>query len=237
MPPKKKAFPAPFTRRESSPSKEREKDPFIEFYLEPEILQSVANSYPDTQVDLKARIGVDEAGKGDFFGPLCIAGVFATEDHIKELLKIGVKDSNKMNDKAILVLSQKIKKICIHSIVRISPKRYNELYEKFHNLNRLLAWGHATAISELAGRTQCKNVIIDQFANEEVVLSALKHKNLTVDLTQRHKAESDPVVAAASILARAAFVEGIDQLSAEVGMELPKGSLLPSDLRRKKAHR
>ncbi|MBS0653212.1 MAG: ribonuclease HIII [Verrucomicrobia bacterium] len=202
----------------------KDKEEFIQFYIEPEILQSVAFSYPETQVDLKTRIGVDEAGKGDFFGPLCIAGVFATEDHIKELLKIGVKDSKKMTDKAILVLSQKIKKICPHSIIRINPKRYNELYANFHNLNRLLAWGHATAISELHTRTQCTNVIIDQFASEDVVLSALKHKNIQVELTQRHKAESDPVVAAASILARAAFVEGIDQLGAEVGIELPKGA-------------
>ncbi|MBS0606875.1 MAG: ribonuclease HIII [Verrucomicrobia bacterium] len=202
----------------------KDKEEFIQFYIEPEILQSVAFSYPETQVDLKTRIGVDEAGKGDFFGPLCIAGVFATEDHIKELLKIGVKDSKKMTDKAILVLSQKIKKICPHSIIKISPKRYNELYANFRNLNRLLAWGHATAISELYTRTQCTNVIIDQFASEDVVLSALKHKNIQVELTQRHKAESDPVVAAASILARAAFVEGIEQLGIEVGLELPKGA-------------
>ncbi len=202
----------------------KDKEEFIQFYIEPEILQSVAFSYPETQVDLQARVGVDEAGKGDFFGPLCVAGVFATEDHIKELLKIGVKDSKKMTDKVILVLSQKIKKICPHSIVRITPKRYNELYANFHNLNRLLAWGHATAISELHTRTQCTQVIIDQFASEDVVLSALKHKNIQVELTQRHKAESDPVVAAASILARAAFVEGIDQLGAEVGIELPKGA-------------
>lgn len=202
----------------------KDKEEFIQFYIEPEILQSVAFSYPETQVDLKTRIGVDEAGKGDFFGPLCIAGVFATEDHIKELLKIGVKDSKKMTDKAILVLSQKIKKNCPHSIIQIKPKRYNELYANFHNLNRLLAWGHATVISELHTRTQCTNVIIDQFASENVVASALKHKNIHVELTQRHKAESDPVVAAASILARAAFVNGIDQLGVEVGIELPKGA-------------
>ncbi len=200
------------------------KEEFIKFYLEPEILQSLAFSYPETQVDMAARIGIDEAGKGDFFGPLCIAGVFATEYHIKELLKIGVKDSKKMNDKAIIVLSQKIKKICPHSIVRISPKRYNEMYANFRNLNRLLAWGHATAIFELVTRTQCTNVIIDQFASEDVVLSALKQKKVEVNLTQRHKAESDPVVAAASILARSSFVEGIDQLGADIGFELPKGA-------------
>ncbi|MBI3237111.1 MAG: ribonuclease HIII, partial [Chlamydiales bacterium] len=166
----------------------KDKEEFIQFYIEPQILQSFAFSYPETQIDLKERIGVDEAGKGDFFGPLCVAAVFATEGHIKELLQIGVKDSKKMQDGHIAVLSQKIRKICPHVIIRIGPKRYNELYANFHNLNRLLAWGHATAISELASRTNCKNVIIDQFASEDVVLSALKHKEIDVELTQRHKA-------------------------------------------------
>lgn len=202
----------------------KEKGEFIQFYIEPYILESLAFSYPETQVDLQAHIGVDEAGKGDFFGPLCIAGVFATEEHIKELLKMGVKDSKKMADRTIETLSQKIKNLCPHAIVRITPKRYNELYASFHNLNRLLAWGHVTAIAELHTRTHCTSVLIDQFASKEVVLSALQNKNIAIDLTQRHRAESDPVVAAASILARAAFVEGIKQLGSEIGVELPKGA-------------
>ncbi len=63
-------------------------DEFIAFYLEPHILQSLAYSYPQTQVNLKAHIGIDESGKGDFFGPLCIAGVQADEAKVKELLSL-----------------------------------------------------------------------------------------------------------------------------------------------------
>jgi len=202
----------------------KEKEEFIKFYLEPEILGNLSYSYPEAQVDLTSRIGIDEAGKGDFFGPLCIAGVQADEKHIKDLLSWGVKDSKKINDPQILKLSKQIRQNLPYSVVMISPQKYNELYEKFRNLNELLAWGHATAISELVQKTGCRKVTIDQFAGEHLVINALKRKELSVDLSQRHGAEADPVVAAASILARAAFVEGIDRLGAALNLILPKGA-------------
>ena len=202
----------------------KDKEEFISFYLEPEILKDVSYSYPEINLDLTAHIGIDEAGKGDFFGPLCIAGVQAGDDKIKELLSIGVRDSKTINDREILKLSRKIKESFPHSIIRLYPLKYNELYDKFKNLNRLLAWAHATAIAELVEKTQCQNVLIDKFGDESLVKNALNQKKLSVNLSQRTHAESDPVVAAASILARAAFVEGIDKLSNEIGMELPKGA-------------
>lgn len=208
----------------------KDKDEFISFYLEPEILKTFSYSYPEAKTHdisahtLTAHIGVDEAGKGDFFGPLCIAGVQANEEQIKELLTMGVQDSKKLSDKTILQLSRRIKDKLPHAIVRLFPKKYNELYANFHNLNRLLAWGHATAIAELYAKTGCKKVLIDQFSTENLVQKALLQKKLELDLTQRTHAEDDPVVAAASVLARAAFVEGIDLLSAEAGMTLPKGA-------------
>ena len=200
------------------------KDDFIAYYLEPEILKSLAYTYPEIGVDMTAHIGVDEAGKGDFFSPLCIAGVQADEDGIKKLLALGVKDSKRMGDKNILSMASKIRPAFAHSIIRIFPLKYNELYKNFKNLNRLLAWGHSTAISELVERTGCQEALIDQFADESLVLNALKQKKLSIKLTQRPRAEEDPVVAAASILARAAFVEGIETLSKEAGFELPKGA-------------
>ncbi|MBI2743335.1 MAG: ribonuclease HIII [Chlamydiales bacterium] len=199
-------------------------DEFITYYLEPEILKNVSYSYPEVNVDLTPRIGIDEAGKGDFFGPLCIAGVQAGEEKVKELISIGVRDSKQMSDAAVIALSKKIRQNFAHSIVRISPPKYNELYGNFKNLNRLLAWGHATAIGELVTKTSCQNVIIDQFASEHLVISALKSKKLDVNLTQRHGAESDPVVAAASILARAAFLQGLEELGQQIAIPLPKGA-------------
>lgn len=137
---------------------------------------------------------------------------------------MGVKDSKKLTDAAILTLAQKIRKECVHHIVKINPLKYNELIVQFKNLNRLLAWGHATAIEQLAEKTGCRRVIIDQFANEEVVLTAVKRKKLSLEITQRHRAEEDLVVAAASILARAAFVDGLAMLEKQFGLQLPKGA-------------
>ena len=202
----------------------KNKQDFITFYLEPEILKDLRFSYPETMVDMTERIGIDEAGKGDFFGPLCIAGVYASKSSMQKLIELGVRDSKRMSDKAILGLSTQIRSHFPHSIVRLMPHKYNELYNKFKNLNHLLAWGHATAIEELVENTKCQEVIIDQFANENVVLSALRKKNLRVNLTQRHYGEEDPVVAAASILARCDFLEGLENLGKMMGITLPKGA-------------
>lgn len=202
----------------------KDKADFISFYLEPEILKDLSFSYPETQVDMTEHIGIDEAGKGDFFGPLCVAGVCAGGDTLKKLLELGVRDSKKLSDATILKLATRIKSVAPHHVVRIFPKKYNELYESFQDLNKLLGWGHSAAIEELVKNTQCKKVVIDQFASEHIVENALKRKQLEVELTQRHRGEEDPVVAAASILARAAFLEGMEKLSQMAGMELPKGA-------------
>jgi ribonuclease HIII len=200
------------------------KHDFLTFYLEPEILGQFTYSYPTATLDKTARIGIDEAGKGDFFGPLCVAGVYADEKGIARLTEIGVKDSKTMSDPLIQKLARKIITEFDHEIISLYPMKYNELYEKFANLNRLLAWGHAKTIATLVEKTGCKNALIDQFAKEEVVEYALQRQNVQVKLTQRHKGESDPVVAAASMLARDAFLKGMDRLSRECEMTLPRGA-------------
>lgn len=202
----------------------KEMPSFIEFYLEPQILKSVEYTYAEMQIDLTARIGIDESGKGDFFGPLCIAGVFAEGADIPRLKTLGVKDSKLMTDTTIGKVSKHIRQDYVHHIVKINPLKYNELYAQFGNLNHLLAWGHATTIEQLVLKTNCHNVTIDQFAAERVVITALKRKKLEVALTQRHRAEEDLVVAAASILARQTFLDGLQKLSEELGIKLPKGA-------------
>lgn len=203
----------------------KNKDEFIEFHLEPNILKSFGYGYAEKPVhDETARIGIDESGKGDFFGPLCVAGVYASGSAITALADIGVKDSKAMNDSAILRVAVEIRRNYQHHVLRINPLKYNELYSKFQNLNRLLAWAHATTIESLVEKTKCRNVIVDQFANEEVVKTALKRKSLEVNLTQRHRAEEDLVVAAASILAREAFLMGLKQLGEQFSITLPKGA-------------
>lgn len=200
------------------------KEEFITYYLEPEILHNLSFTHPEVGMDMSARIGLDEAGKGDFFGPLCIAGFYAKEGEVEALLKLGVRDSKRMTDSAVLALSTKLKASFPYKILRLLPETYNRLYSKFHNLNRMLAWAHTTVLEELSTKTECKKAILDQFADENLVLSFLQQKKLTIDLTQRHRGEEDPVVAAASILARASFLEGLAELGERFQVELPKGA-------------
>ena len=202
----------------------KDKHDFITFYLEPEILGKLTYSYPEADVDTTSRIGVDEAGKGDVFGPLCVCAFYADSEGISSLIKAGVRDSKRMSDSVILKLAEKIKKNHPYALITIFPKKYNELYKNFKNLNSLLAWGHSAAIEQILKKVDCQEVIIDQFASEHVVESALSRKGVEVNLTQRHRGEEDIVVAAASIVARAAFVEGIDKLGKEYHLKLPKGA-------------
>jgi ribonuclease HIII len=197
---------------------------FIEFFLEPEVLEKFEYSYKEQNHDKKGRIGVDEAGKGDFFGPLCVAAVFAEGTQIEKLAEWNVRDSKTVSDKMAHVLSKKIIDFVPHAVIRIGPRRYNELYEQFKNLNTLLAWGHATAIEQLSLKSSCRCVIVDKFAHESLVERALAKKNLSLEVEQKTKAESDIVVAAASIVARAAFLDSLETLSKKYGIALPKGA-------------
>lgn len=197
---------------------------FIEFYIEPFILKTFNFTYAELDINREGRIGIDESGKGDFFGPLCIAGVFAEGEGVLKLKQLGVRDSKGLSDAKIEKIAQKIRQEFVYHIVKINPLKYNELIEQFDNLNRLLAWGHATTIEQLNAQTGCQRIIVDQFANEKVVLTALKRKHLTLDVFQRHRAEEDLVVAAASILARNAFVEGLKQLEEQFAQPFPKGA-------------
>lgn len=172
----------------------------------------------------QSRIGIDESGKGDYFGPLVIAAAHITVATEPELQRLGVRDSKRISDGRILDIARALQQICHHSLVTISPRKYNELYPKFGNLNRLLAWGHARALENLLEQVDCALAIADQFGDEQFILNALLAKGKTVRLIQRPKAEEDLAVAAASILARAEFLRRLKRLSDEIGVTLPKGA-------------
>jgi ribonuclease HIII len=170
------------------------------------------------------RIGIDESGKGDYFGPLVIAAVFVDATTQAELVLMEVRDSKKISDGRILEMAPDIKMICPHSVIAIGPQKYNEVYAKIRNLNRLLAWGHAKALETLLERVSCERAISDQFGDERLILNALQEKGRKITLEQRTRAEADLAVAAASILARAEYLIRLNRLSREVGTTLPKGA-------------
>jgi len=170
------------------------------------------------------RIGTDESGKGDYFGPLVVAGIFLPEGQEEVLRELGVRDSKRCSDLKVKELAAIIKKGYPHAVVAIGPSRYNELYQRLRNLNRLLAWGHARVIENILNEVPCPLVITDQFGDALYVQQALMKLGKSVELIQRVRAEDDLAVAAASLLARAEFLRRLENLSAEVGIELPKGS-------------
>jgi ribonuclease HIII len=171
------------------------------------------------------RIGSDESGKGDFFGPLVVAAFFLPEGQEEVLRELGVKDSKRTSDARCLEIARTLKGgYPHHSIVAIGPEKYNELWGKLRNLNRLLAWGHARAIENVLERVPAGTAVTDQFGDERFVRQALLKKGREIELVQMPRAEEDPAVAAASILARAEFLTRLRFLSREVGLELPKGA-------------
>jgi ribonuclease HIII len=208
---------------------------FVEFVLEPEILKEAKLGYeailnPELLIP---RLGVDESGKGDFFGPLCVAGAYVNESVIKAWEDAGIRDSkNISSDAKIRELAELIRDTpgCVTSVVPIGNEAYNRLYSKMRSVNTLLAWGHARVIENLMGQRHRMNpppvrAISDQFAsNKETVAKALMTLGREVELVQRHKAESDIAVAAASILARHEFVTRLAALEKQFEMELPKGA-------------
>ena len=204
---------------------------FVEFTIEPEIIGEAKLGYDEVHNPemFQPHMGIDESGKGDFFGPLVVAGVFVEGDLPRELLKLGVRDSKQIgSDQKALDLAEDIRELVGRGrweMITILPERYNQLYTEFRNLNRLLAWGHAKVIENLAMRhPHCPRALSDKFADERLIQRALQEHGKKIVLQQRTKAESDIAVAAASILARAGFLERLESLGDKVGVKLPKGA-------------
>ncbi len=214
---------------------------FIEFVLEPEILKEAKLGYeavlnPDL---LLPRFGVDESGKGDFFGPLCIAGVYINESVINAWKDSGIRDSkNISSDKRIRELAELIRETpgCVTTVVPIGNEAYNRLYKTMRSVNAMLAWGHARVIENLMGQRHRMNpapvrAISDQFAaSKETVAKALMEMGREIELVQKHKAEEDLAVAAASILARHEFVTRLANLEKQFELVLPRGASAAVDL-------
>jgi ribonuclease HIII len=172
----------------------------------------------------KGHIGTDESGKGDYFGPLVIAGFFLPEGHADILRELGVKDSKRTSDNRCREIADVLKAGYKYSVIAIGPEKYNELYDKLRNLNRLLAWGHARAIENILEVVDSVQAVADQFGDKAWVLNALMKRGRRIELVQYPRAEEDPAVAAASILARAEFLKRLSCLSKDFGLELPKGA-------------
>jgi ribonuclease HIII len=177
----------------------------------------------------KGHIGTDESGKGDYFGPLVTAGFFLPDGQEEVLRELGVKDSKRLSDNRVREISKQLRQEYKYSIVAIGPEKYNGLYQKMQNLNKILAWSHSRAIENILEEIPCSLAITDQFGDKLFVKNALMKRGRNIELVQKTGAEEDMAVAAASILARAEFLRRLSLLSQELGIELPKGSSERSD--------
>ena len=200
---------------------------FVEFLLEPYI---TGVELPEEQEPFSPHAGIDESGKGDFFGPLVISCVYVeNEDVAEKLSALGVRDSKQIkSDKKIAGIASEIMKLVQgkFAIVVIGPEAYNRAYAKIGSLNRLLAWGHARSLENLLEKApECPAALADKFGDEHLIRNALLENGRKIHLDQRTKAESDIAVAAASILARAEFVRRLEALAGIAGVDtLPKGA-------------
>jgi ribonuclease HIII len=203
---------------------------WVTFTLETEILKDAVIGYEDVHdpESVQPHMGIDESGKGDFFGPLVIASAYVDETLVEKLREMGVRDSKKISsDKVALGLARDTRKLlgdrC--ALITIGPRAYNRMYAKIRNVNKMLAWGHARAIENLLEAVpDCPRALSDKFGPTRQIERALMEKGRKIRLDQRTKAESDPAVAAASILARAGFIYALQKMGKEYGLEVPKGA-------------
>ena len=206
---------------------------FVQFQLEPEILGEAKLGYEEVHSPemFEPHFGIDESGKGDFFGPLVIAGVYVDRGIARKFMEAGIQDSKRIgSDAKIRTLADAIRKTqgAVHDVVVIGPERYNDLYEKFGNLNSLLGWGHARVIENLLGkRSDCPRALSDKFADARVIERSLLARGREITVDQRTKAESDPAVAAASILAREGFIDWLEKRGRALGVKLGRGVSAP----------
>lgn len=203
---------------------------FVTFVLEPEILGVAEFGYDEALHPewYEAHAGLDESGKGDLFGPIVAACVIADGDAVKKWQDADLKESKKVtSDKAVLAMAKKIRdtKNVVVKVSYANMAKYNELYRRFGNLNKMLAWMHAKA---LEGALQERSVawgMLDQFTKQPLVQRQIKQDGFkSFELKMQTKAESDPVVAAASIVARATYIFALKKLSKEFGEDLMKGA-------------
>jgi len=206
-------------------------DDFVTFQLEPHVLDRAETALAALAAeaeDAAPHMGVDESGKGDFFGPLVVAAAYTDATSAPILRKLGVRDSKAIaSDEAAKALAGEIRRVLAgkFAVVAVPVESYNRLHAKMGSINRLLAWGHARSIENLLSLVpDCPRALCDQFGPKEQIARALLEKGRKIVLDARPRAESDIAVAAASILAREEFLRRMDALSREAGMDIPKGA-------------
>lgn len=184
---------------------------------------------PPATINQLSIIGTDEAGTGDYFGPVTVAAAYVSTEHIRILEDMGIRDSKTIKDPQILILGRKITEMIPYSLLVLRNEKYNELQRKGYSQGKMKAMLHEQAISHLLGKlngVKPDGILIDQFCEPGVYFrhTATNGKR-EVPLYFSTKAESiSTAVAAASVIARYAFLKHMDLLSEQAGVTIPKGA-------------
>ncbi len=175
-----------------------------------------------------AAIGTDEAGKGDTFGGMAVAGVLVPEGAEVDLVKAGVADSKSIGDRRIKILAPWIKDHFEHKVFALGPVEYNAKHaEVGGNVNSLLTELHGNIAIALFPKLTGNRVVVDRFGANLPVTRRLRDELPEARVVEIPRAEAHASVAAASVLARAAFLENIEDLSREWAVDFPLGSGSP----------
>ncbi|WP_337865076.1 ribonuclease HIII [Ignavibacterium sp.] len=198
-----------------------------EFYKQIDSVLNFKFNFQDDELsEPEAYIGSDESGKGDFFGPLVVAAFAYNKEVGKNLSDLNIQDSKEISDDEIRKISFEFNKRYKDriSVIEIHPKKYNELYEKFRNLNSILIWAHSKAIEELQNKFHYSQIVIDKFCSEDLIREELNKKLADYDLMLTEKAERFKGVAIASIIARSKMLSWFKKKSAELKINIPMGA-------------
>ena len=178
------------------------------------------------------RLGVDEVGKGDYFGPLVVVACFVSNEFLKKYGTLGIGDSKDFSDSKIERMYESLKGYKHYYASTIYPEEYNELYEQYRNVAVLLAKQHSKVIEMglkdlKQKKIDCKRVVVDQFSSKKTrITDELGPLALSgeVEFVQFHKGELDVAIASASILARGIFLREMDKMKKEYYFDFPKGA-------------
>jgi ribonuclease HIII len=190
----------------------------------------VNNIKGNEDFNIEPHLGVDEVGKGDYFGPLVVVSCFVNSDFLKEFSVLGIGDSKKFSDSSIRKMYEKLKNYKYYYASVLNPSEYNRRYKEFKNVAIMLAKQHSKVIEmglkDLKDRNiECRKVVIDQFSSKgSRVIDELGPLAKKVEFTQFHKGENDLAVATASIIARGVFLEEMEKLNKQYYFNFPKGA-------------
>ncbi|WP_071395977.1 ribonuclease HIII [Bacillus tuaregi] len=177
-----------------------------------------------------SAIGSDEVGTGDFFGPITVCAAYVRKEEMPLLKEIGVQDSKNLTDEKISAIAKQLITFLPYSLLVLHNEKYNKLQASGMSQGKMKALLHNQAIGHLLAKVAPEKpeaILIDQFAKEEVYFNYLKGQK-TIQREKVYfstKAEGIHLaVAAASIIARHAFVQHFEKLSKAAGFKIPKGA-------------